>query len=69
MISRAEKKNEQYLFTSNGSSNDRDINNENIDGNQKSYRFVLQTLIEGFKRSLESISKRIDSFIYYTKTT
>ncbi|CDW72869.1 UNKNOWN [Stylonychia lemnae] len=68
IITRADKKNEQYIH-GNHISEQTNENMDNMNQNNRSYKYVLQTVIESFKRSQETICKRIDSFIYYAKST
>lgn len=57
VLASVEKKQEQYF---NGSEENSDHNS------QRNLKFVTTTLVEAVKRSLESMNKRIDSFLYYS---
>jgi len=39
---------------------------ENSDLSNNSHKFVLITVADGIKRVIESMNKRIDSFVYYS---
>ena len=54
-----EKKQEQY-----GQSEENSSLGGNIANN--GHKFVLNTVSESIKRALESVNKRIDSFVYYS---
>ena len=51
-----EKKYDQYLG---GRGEENETENKN-------FRFIASTLVEGVKRVIESIQKRIDSFVFYS---
>ena len=54
LIQSIEKKQEQYAI------------GENTDLNKNSHYFALVTVVESFKRAVESMNKRIESYVYYS---
>ena len=54
-----ETKHEQYLGGGKGDENECE---------NKNFKFIANTLVEGVKRVIESIQKRIDSFVFYSNS-